>query len=263
MELHIFTNCTNVIRETNYIVQSYESFCSSFGEIIPTIWLDPNPNTKESEWYKNFLQDSFPNSQINDVSSLSDGYIQMVDNSKSDFIFVLEHDWKFLKENINHSLSDLCDIIKTNNISHLRLQRLHNASLMDGVDIIDNNPLFQTVKMAYNNPHIVYVPEYRKTARKYICVDAGSMGIEDRLSHRDDCKFAVYGILPMVEHLDGRDIIHWKKNKLVIEAYLKILNRIPDQSGFYHYVNSKFTIDEIEAQLLNSAEYKNEYTKNN
>lgn len=255
MELHIFTNCTDVIRETNYIVQSYNSFCNTFDKIIPTIWLDSNPNTKESEWYKNFLHVSFPNSQINDVTSLSDGYIKMIDNSQSDFIFVLEHDWKFLKENINHSLSDLCDIIETNNISHLRFQRLHNASLMNGVDIIDNNPMFQTVKMAYNNPHIVYVPEYRKTARKYICIDAGSMGIEDRLSHRDDCKFAVYGTLPMVEHLDGRDNVCWKKNKLVIEAYLKILKRIPDQSGFYHYVNSKFTIDEIEDQLLNSDEY--------
>lgn len=265
MELHIFTNCTDVIRETNYVVESYNSFCDSFGKIVPTIWLDTNPNTAESEWYKNFLQKSFPDSQINVTSSLSDGYIQMIDNTDSDFIFVLEHDWKFLKENIKHSLSMCCDLMVENSISHLRFQRLHNASLMNGVDGIEtvaNDPMFQSVKMAYNNPHIVHVPEYRKTARKYISVEPGSVGIEDRLSHRADCKFAVYGPLPMIEHLDGRNSDHWKKNRQVIDAYLKILQRIPDQAGFYHYVNSKFTIDEIESQLLNSTEYtcKNKLT---
>ena len=257
IELHIFTNCTDNIKECQTITETYNSFVDAFGKITPTIWLDPNPNRKDSDWYKTFLNKSFPDSQINLTTCLSDGYIRMIDNTKSNFIFALEHDWKFFKYNIYHTLDELCHIIKNNNISHLRLQRLHSSYTFDGIDII-GNPLIKTVAMAFNNPHILNVDEYRRTARKYIKVTALSYGIEENLINKDDCIFAVYGDSPVVEHLNGRDSSTWKKERQVIDVYLKILNRYPDQSGFNHYVTSNYTIQEIENILLNSEEYKND-----
>lgn len=211
IELHIFTNCTDNILKKRTILETYNSFKQTFGELTPTIWLDPNPNLNDFEYYYNHLKNIFPKSIINVTSSLSDGYIKMIEITNSDYLFVLEHDWIFIKENIKHTLDEICVNMTTHMVSHMRFNKRHNFE-KDGDEWICMNPIkysevFSKCNGASNNPHIINVVEYKKTALKYLIRDIGSLGIEHNLRNKEDCNFMVYGNmngLRTIYHLDGR-----------------------------------------------------------
>ena len=208
MELHIFTNCTDIILTKRTIVETYDSFKETFGELTPTIWLDPNPNKQCFEYYLSYLKNAFPNSTINVTTSLSNGYIKMIQTTNSDYLFVLEHDWVFLKENIKHTLDEICQQMQLHFVSHMRFNRHHNSEgfEMPDYDAKPYNDFFCVCESASNNPHVINVSEYRKTAFKYLREDIGSLGVEHNL-RKVDCKFMIYGDIntpATIIHSDGR-----------------------------------------------------------
>jgi hypothetical protein len=214
IELHIFTNCTPIIENKITIVATYTSFCNTFKcTPIPTIWVDPNPNRAAYSNYLKYLKENFPLSTIHKTNSLSFGYTRMIDETNSEFIFALEHDWVF-NDNIKDDLSYITTLVKDNHICHLKFNQHTN----DETYLPDNygdylayewHEEFCLTKSASNNPHILHVPTYRETARKYIKHAVGSMGVEHNLRNIDDCKFAIYGsksLGPTITHIDGRHI---------------------------------------------------------
>jgi hypothetical protein len=228
IELHIFTNCTVNILKKRTIVSTYDSFKEVFGvTILPTIWLDKNPNHQDFNYYYNYLKTKFPESTINVTSSLSDGYIKMITNTSSDYLVVLEHDWLFLKENIKHSLDEICNEIFTHDISHLRFNAQHNFEKCDWSDMsaIPFNDFLCKCVSASNNPHIINVQQYRATALKYIKLETGSLGVEQNLRNITDCNFGIYGNYKFhntIYHTNGRDDQYWANHKnLAIENTIK------------------------------------------
>jgi hypothetical protein len=130
--------------------------------------------------------------------------------TNSDYVFVLEHDWVFVKENIKHTLNEICDQMKLHSVSHMRFNRRGNFEgfRMPEFNAIPYNDFFCSCASASNNPHIVNVSEYRKTALKYLKEDVGSFGIEQNLKNITDCKFMIYGNIntpATIVHIDGRN----------------------------------------------------------
>jgi len=47
----------------------------------------------------------------------------------------------------------------------------------------------------------------------------------------------------------------------ILHLYQIHLNRVPDDGGWAAYYNSKLTIEEIERELISSAEYKEKHSE--
>jgi len=123
IELNIFTNSTSYAPSLDLIQSTYESFTNQFGFITPVkIWYNPFPNVKDSKIYKKNLESMFDN--VTETSSLSDGYIRSIQESNSEFLFMLEHDWDFL--DIESSLEDICKQMNEYALVHLRFNKRSN-----------------------------------------------------------------------------------------------------------------------------------------
>lgn len=207
IELHIFTNATLNAPSTEIIEQTYHSFCSHFnytGKV--TVWYDPKPNVENSNEYLKNLQKLFP--KVNITSSLSDGYIQAVSSSSSNFLFMLEHDWKFLPT-ITHSLDEICQVIKKENLVHFRFNKRVNKPIRLDKRLHEVNSTIDYCITPFlsNNPHIIQRDIYLEKAFSHLKKESGSKGIEQRLKRVKSLKGAIYGPLDYpqtVQHLDGR-----------------------------------------------------------
>ena len=207
IELHIFTNATVNAPSTEIIKQTYYSFCDCFnyqGDV--TVWYDPNPNTDCADEYLKNLKNIF--STVNITSSLSDGYVNAVTSSTAEFLFMLEHDWKFLPT-ITHSLDEICQVIKKENLVHLRFnKRLNKPIRLDKrLHEVNSTITYCITPILSNNPHIIQKDIYLEKAFPYLKKESGSKGIERRLKRVKSLKGAIYGPLdypPTVQHLDGR-----------------------------------------------------------
>jgi hypothetical protein len=207
IELHIFTNSTISSPSTTMIEQTFQSFEEIFSvDTQPTIWCDPNPNIEKSQEYITYLKKIF--SKVNKTDSLSDGYIQAVKKSNADFLFMLEHDWKFL-DTITHSLNSIIEVMHEEQIVHLRFNKRFNIAKKFDKDLKEINHK----KMPYcltngvsNNPHIINRSRYVNNALQYITLKEKSFGIESELSNRG-IKAAIYGsenYPATILHKDGK-----------------------------------------------------------
>jgi len=198
IELHIFTNSTYYITTKQTIFETFKSFVETFGYIRPTIWLDPNPNNDPAvvNYYINSIKSNI-DCDLKFSQSLSDGYITAIESCKTPFMFMLEHDWIF-KNNILHSLEQICNNIINTNISHLKFNRITNneshvyTSYNCYAEIKVNDMEVCLTRSASNNPHILYLPNYSKLCLPKIKREHGSYGIEQRLDGTN-LGFAVYG----------------------------------------------------------------------
>jgi hypothetical protein len=203
ISLHIFTNSTVNAPSTHHIDETYQSFLDTFGEIHVTVWCDPNPNLQNSKQYIKNLKFS----TINVTKSLSDGYVKAIKQNKDEFLFMLEHDWKFL--DIKHSIKELCEQMNESSITHLRFnKRTSRAVKCDANMTQEDGSIFSycLTPCVSNNPHIIHRQRYIETALPHIEISTKSYGIENRLNNKG-IKSAIYGPLNLprtVQHLHGR-----------------------------------------------------------
>jgi len=214
IELHIFTNATQYAPSVDIITETYNSFINKFnydGKV--TVWYDPKPNIEHAEKYLHNLKEIFHT--VNITTSLSDGYVRAVKSSTSDFLFMLEHDWKFLPT-LTHSLTEICNVIQEENLIHLRFNKRSNESMFLDKRLEERsaNINYCVTPFLSNNPHIIKRDIYIHNALQYVQIEEGSLGIEQRLKRVKSLTGAIYGPLgypQTVEHLDGRgpeDIIN-------------------------------------------------------
>jgi hypothetical protein len=208
-ELHIFTNCTVNAPSTAHIDSTYKSFIERFGEMKTIVWCDPNPNKKYSSEYIQKLNDSFDT--VHSTKSLSNGWIRAVNESESDYMFMIEHDWLFL-DTIEHSVEQIINGMINDDLYYLRFNKREN--IVKGLDVQleeKDNGIYKycsTTSMS-NNPQIINTNMYKETILPLIRESKGSNGIEDVLYHNH--KNVIYGNIygPLnypatVKHTDGR-----------------------------------------------------------
>ena len=214
IELHVFTNSTKSAPDTSVIEKTIGSFNRVFGNVpVTCVWHDPNPNLAAADAYHANLQQIFPD--VRKTTSLADGYTTAIKEAKSEFLFMLEHDWEFIEGNITHSLDEICLLARDENILHLRFNRFE-SNLPDGWDVklIERGkhriPYCITPALS-NNPHIIQRDKYLKEAIQHIRVSPGgqSKGIEIELLRAKHLYGAIYGSLrhpATIRHLDARGI---------------------------------------------------------
>ena len=209
ISLHIFTNSTISAPSTRVIRDTYSSFCDAFHVEAATVWMDPHPNTGAADRYLSNLQSHFQH--VRTTSSMSDGYVKAVLESKSEYLFMLEHDWLFIKERITHSLDEIMAVMAAAGITHFRFNKRANTvagwdrSLKAGST---NGMDYCLTPNLSNNPHIIHRETYvSHIKRGLIRVLPGSKGIEEVIGANPYTYGAIYG--PMgyeatIKHQDGR-----------------------------------------------------------
>lgn len=211
IELHIFTNSTDKAVDPllTIINQTYSSFLKVFGnQCQVVVWCDPNPNTNAADNYITELKKVFRT--VNITKSLIAGYYQAVTNSKSDYLFMLEHDWKILPT-ITHSLDEIVECMEENNLWYLIFHKFNNSDNFTPNKKLKEqhgtNMSFCVTNRVSNNPHIINRSKYLDNAIKYINLNAvGSNGLEVELT-KSPLSAAFYGDicqLATVKHLNGR-----------------------------------------------------------
>lgn len=210
IELHIFTNSTVYAPKTEIIEQTYNSFNETFGKLNSVqVWYDPKPIEKHADKYEINLKKLFP--IIHRTTCLADGYIKSVKNSNADYLFMLEHDWVFNKENINHTLSEICKCMEQEDLFHFRFNKRKNIEKVWDRKLTENTnssvPYCLTPSVS-NNPHIIHRKRYVEKALPHLKLNGGSYGIEQELLDIEELKGAIYGLKKYpqtVTHLDGRN----------------------------------------------------------
>lgn len=209
LTLHIFTNSTISAPSTAVIRTTYSSFCDAFGVEAATVWVDPHPNRAAADRYLTNLQSHFRD--VRTTSSMSDGYVKAILGSKSEYLFMLEHDWLFVKDRIRHGLDEIMAVMASAGITHFRFNKRANAiagwdrSLKEcrtgGID-------YCLTPNLSNNPHIIHREKYiSHIKRGLIRVLPGSKGIEEIIGANPYTYGAIYGPLgyeATIKHQDGR-----------------------------------------------------------
>ena len=220
IELHIFSNSTLQAPSTKLIEQTFKSLQDIFKANIPVkVWCDPNPNTKMSSEYIKNIEKIIPNVEL--TESLSDGYIKAIKNSKSDYMFMVEHDWLFLPS-INHTLEEILYDMEYNDLWFLRFNKRTNTIKATDKWLKEGKGKYmnycETPSLS-NNPHIINRIKYIDIALPYTKVSKGSVGLEERFTDKEISGF-LYGSLNYpntIQHLDGRR----KFNLKLLLDYLK------------------------------------------
>jgi len=210
IELNIFTNCSQHAPKTDIIEKTYLSFVKTFGYHDYKIWLDKHPEGDRLFEYENNLNFKF-GGPINITESLSDGYIQAIQQSDADYLFMLEHDWIF-NDNIRHGLTAFTQSMRCQNLYHLRFNKRKNEPIKWDNTLTEfglgaNLRLCKTPVLS-NNPHIIDRKKYLDFIElEYIVTMPGSKGLEEIISKQTHLNGAIYGPLgypATVTHLDGR-----------------------------------------------------------
>lgn len=222
IELHMMTNCIPSAPRTIFLEATYKSFRAVFGDLPVTVWCDPHPNTQHFEAYReNLINAGF--SVVNKTKSLADGYLKIIESSRSDYIFVLEHDWAFVAENIKHTLPEILNLMYRERLYYFRFNRVSNH--VCGWDAWLKERTRDDFKYCLSpcwsgNPHIL---------DRKLCIEKGvieklkaksTKTTEKKLNDDGDLMGALYGGLdhpPTIVHLDGRGDFpkpHWSKGQI-------------------------------------------------
>jgi len=213
IELNIFTNSSSNSPSTMHIENTYASYFKTFRyKLKTTVWCDIHPNTKSSDEYINNLKKIFNN--VNLTGSLIQGYYTAVKNSNSEFMFMLEHDWDFIHKNISHTLPQIIEGMRKDNILHLRFNKRANQDAQGwdlNLEEIKGSVFdFCMTDCVSNNPHIINRQRWIDEAVKYIDTRcSGAYGLEEFLT-RSPIRGAIYGALghpTSIYHTDGKHLI--------------------------------------------------------
>ena len=211
IELNIFTNCTGIYPNKITILDTYNFFKDFLGDIPIKIWVDPHPNKDKYSDYLSFLKKHFK--EVNKTKSLSDGYIKAINSCTHKFSFMLEHDWMFFKDRINHSLEEILFYMDKYKLPCLRFNKRSNKAKgwdHEPEELGDKNFKFCKTNCVSNNPHILNKALYIKNGY-YDCINisTGTGGIEKELTRKKNLFGYIYGPLGhpnIISHLDGKVI---------------------------------------------------------
>lgn len=210
IELSIFTNSIPTAPSTAILEKTFRSFVDTFGGIPAKLYLDPKPNRAAADDYIRNLRKQFGLNPII-TTSLSDGYIRSIKESKADYLFQLEHDWTF--QNINHSLPQILEAMAAANIYHFRFSKHPNTltpGLMKWQTIMVEK---ESAGIKYcetdnlsNNPHIIDRKYYLENILSRITILPGSRGIEENLTKKEliGCQYGPLDYPETIKHLQGR-----------------------------------------------------------
>ena len=178
MILNIFTH-----RITNITIdKALLSFIDTFGSAPDVrIWKD-GENTK----------------------GLADGYIKAVESCTEDYIFMLEHDWEFIRTP-KHSLKEIVEMMRKEGIVHLRFNKRVNAPAVLDRTLEDKGWYCETPFVS-NNPHIIDRKAYLTYIDNgWIQRHGGSKGVEEVISkHINGAVYGGLGYPQVIHHLRGR-----------------------------------------------------------
>jgi hypothetical protein len=209
IELNIFTNSTINSPDTKIIEETYKSFVDIFKiNISVKVWCDVNPNIEKADEYISNLKKIFPN--VTKTNSLVNGYLKSLETSDSDYMFMIEHDWKFLSS-ITNTLDEIISDMKSCNLWYLLFNKFHNFNPSHhspvGEFVKATHIWYYPINRISNNPHIIDRKLYIEMAKKYIRLNrGGALGIEQELT-ASPLTGAVYGskdTRSAVYHIDGR-----------------------------------------------------------
>jgi hypothetical protein len=218
ISLNIFTNTHTSSPHTRLIEQTYSSFCDAFGIYQPTFYVDHHPNSDRIEEYVTNIKTLFPGCSVKRTESLSDGYMRSIQKTESaKYLFQLEGDWIFKKENIKHSLDEIIEVMEKENLPQFRFNKRPNTPAVWDLYM---KPKFSQLKSGKvlnyclsnnisNNPHIINKNYYFQNILKYLKIVPGSKGIEEVLNRIKPFESAIYGRIgdmETIEHLDGRGV---------------------------------------------------------
>jgi hypothetical protein len=157
IELHLITNCMKSSPSTSFIEHTYRSFCDTFGTIPPVVWCDSHPHTERFAAYCQAMLDAgFTDIRVSEGLSFS--YINAIRSCRADFLFILEHDWSFVKENIRHTLAEILDVMAARGLYHMRFNKRKTivTSWDNTLTEYDYNGLKYCVTPGISsNPHIL------------------------------------------------------------------------------------------------------------
>tara|TARA_Y100000389_G_scaffold31303_1_gene26511 strand:+ start:2418 stop:3095 length:678 start_codon:yes stop_codon:yes gene_type:complete len=211
IELHLFTNAVHFSPDVEMIETTFKSFIDTFKCSITThVWFDPKPKKEAADQYHLNLEKIFDN--VTRTTGLADGFVKAITTSKSEFMFILEHDWKFYSEHIHHSLEEICSVMRQDNLLQMRFNK-RKTELKGWDHTLDekkrDNIKYCITPSVSNNPHILNTKKYVNEAIQYIKIpkNGTSVGIEEVLSAEIQHLYgSIYGPLnhpATVYHTDG------------------------------------------------------------
>jgi len=211
IELHIITNCVPSAPKTLFVSATYASFCEAFRDLRPTVWCDPNPRPEIFSAYCANLRDAGFD-KIHQTAGLADAYLRILSAARADYIFVLEHDWTFHSDCLDHSLGDILVAMNLAGLYYLRFNQ--TATAVRGMDTtLEEHTAPGGMKYCLSpcwsgNPHIL-------DRKKCLALDVPgriharkNMTLERKLTRDHDLSGAIYGPLghpPVIHHLDARE----------------------------------------------------------
>lgn len=208
--LAVFTNCTNDILTAPTIHKTLRSY---FNVLKPNhetvkIYCDPYPNEQYiTDYLKDLKKTGF---DVTITKSLSDGYRKALDLN-ADYLFMLEHDWLFIKERITHKLDEIIKIMERDNLWFMGFNRLMNDESL-------NDTKWQTyfhkrtheyclTDRVSNNPHVINRKYYLEHIAPLIDWTVKGAGYIEQRLQKNGHEVAIYGnfgLEPTLIHLDGR-----------------------------------------------------------
>lgn len=208
--LAIFTNCTNDILKDPTIFKTLESY---FDVLKPNhttvqIFCDPAPNPRYLPKYLKRLQELGIGIKV--TKGLADGYRQALDFD-TDYVYMLEHDWQFLAENIHHTLDEIIAIMERDNLWYMNFNRLFNDdSINDTKWQTYMNPAtdeYCLTDRVSNNPHIINRKYYLENIANRVDWKLRGAGRIEQVLQKNGLEVAEYGAYgspPTIKHLNGR-----------------------------------------------------------
>lgn len=138
------------------------------------------------------------------TTGFADGYIQAVQQCEDDHIFMLEHDWEFIREP-EHSLSEITDMMKAGGIVHLRFNKRENKPKLYDKWIKGKGCYCQTPFVS-NNPHIIDRKAYLQFIENGWIQRLGKdKGVEEIISkHINGAIYGDLGYPAVVQHLNAQ-----------------------------------------------------------
>jgi glycosyltransferase involved in cell wall biosynthesis len=217
------TNCTQSAPATAFVRATYQSFCDVFGVFPPVVWCDPKPKEEAFHQYReNLLRAGFK--KIHKTNGLADGFQMILETSKADYCFILEHDWAFTAAHIHHSLEEIMRLMYKENIYYFRFNknRTHICGWDTWLKEKSRDDFYYCLSPCWSgNPHIIDRKKCLELGLLEKIKRPSDKTMEKKLTMDVDLMGAIYGPEnhpATVIHLDARGDTpkpHWTRAQVL------------------------------------------------
>lgn len=216
ISLCFFSHCPYEVIDFFCPRATLESLDSAFSVDFAStnLFVDTTPNPSMADDYISRLENLDVKGGFDSVEKtkgLCDGNLKIGDKVKTPYILFLEHDWRFLPENINHSLAEILDWFEVDpQINYLRFNKRRNVPAGWDTNLVPHESLPLVKTPAYsNNPNIISMSFYDRVSQHIDCEGASKGGGVERKvpEHLCEGNYIYGGMLhePTVRHLPGMD----------------------------------------------------------